>query len=332
MTAALVSVVIPVYNGERFVAQAIESVLAQTWPNLEVVAVNDGSTDSSAEVLGRYEGRIVTLHQNNRGVAEARNAGIRRARGEFIAFLDQDDWWRPEKLSRQVPVMLNNPRVGLVHSAADHYDDASGQWTEPLFPLALQSQLVGDCFRQLLKGNVIYNSSVLVRTAAIIEAGLCDTDIRGNTVQDYDLWLRVARRWELAYVPERLAVFRVHSGQGTWNRPLLLSEEARLLERVLVAEKLTDDSEMRARMASLYDQLGTAYLDAGQWRMARSSFGRSCQWRVTTRARLLYWICCFPGPVIRMLQWLSHHRPWVRRSVSARLATSVARSGGHNTG
>jgi len=327
MTDPLVSVVIPVYNGERFVAQAIESVLAQTWPNIEVIAVNDGSTDGSAEVLARYEGRVAVVEQDNCGVAAARNAGIRRARGEFIAFLDQDDWWRTEKLSRQVPVMLNNTRVGLVHTAVDHYDDASGQWTEPLIPLKLQSQLVGNCFRQLLKGNVIYNSSALVRTAAIIEAGLCDTGIRGNTVQDYDLWLRIARRWELAYIPEPLAVFRVHSGQGTWKRPLLLSEEARLLEGVLVAENLTEDSEMRARMASLYDQLGTAYLDAGRWRLARSSFARSCQWRATTRARLLYWICSFPGPVIRTLQWLSHHRPWVRRSVSARLATSASRSG-----
>ncbi len=311
MQMPLVSVVIPVYNGEAFVGQAIESVLAQTWPHLELIVVNDGSTDGSAEVIGRYRDRLVLVEQSNQGVAAARNAGMQRAKGDFVALLDQDDWWRPEKLARQVPLLAANPRVGLVHTAVDHYDQTRQQWVGPLNPQAKPERLVGQCFRQLLLDNQIYNSTVLLRRAALEQVGLCDLSIRGNTVQDYDLWLRIARHWELAFVPEPLVVFRIHSGQGTWDRRLMLSEEARLLERVLAEEGLTGDWELRGRMARLYDQLGTAQLEAGDRRGARQSFRRALQWQPTGRARLLWLIGWLPSPVIRCLQALWHH--WTSR-------------------
>ena len=278
METPLVSVVIPVYNGQEYVAQAIQSVLAQTWPRVELIVVNDGSTDRSAEVIRQYQDRLILLEQENRGVAAARNAGMQRATGELVALLDQDDWWQPEKLARQIPLMLANPKVGLVHTAVQHYDQTRQVWVGPLNPQARPELLVGSCFRQLLLDNQIYNSTVLLRAEALRQVGLCDLSICGNTVQDYDLWLRIARHWQLAYVPEALVVFRIHGGQGTWDRRLMLSEEARLLERVLAEEKLTEDAPLRCRMARLYDQLGTAYLDAGEGRLARQSFRRSLQW------------------------------------------------------
>lgn len=308
----LVSVVIPVYNGEAFVAQAIESVLAQTWPNVELIVINDGSTDRSAEVIARYGDRLVLVEQANQGVAAARNAGMSRARGQFIALLDQDDWWRPEKLARQVPLMLSNPRVGLVHTAVDHYDQTRQQWAEPLNPQARPELLVGRCFRQLLLENQIYNSTVLLRAEALRQVGLCDLSIQGNTVQDYDLWLRIAQDWELAYVPEPLVVFRIHRHQGTWDRSFMLSEEARLLERVLAQQQLTEEPELRRRMARLYDQLGTVQLEAGDRSSARESFRRSLQWAPTARVRLLWMVCWLPKPAIRLLQSLWHR--WIRRN------------------
>lgn len=302
METPLISVVIPVYNGQAFVAQAIESVLAQTWPRVELIVVNDGSTDRSAEVIARYADRLVLVEQENQGVAAARNAGIQRAQGDLVALLDQDDWWRPEKLARQAPLLLSNPRVGLVHTAVDHYDQARQEWVGPLNPQARPELLVGSCFRRLLMDNQIYNSTVLLRMEALRQVGLCDLSIRGNTVQDYDLWLRIARRWELAYVPETLVAFRIHTTQGTWDRRLMLSEEGRLLERILAEEKLCNDPELRCRMARLYDQLGTAYLDAGDWRLARESFRQSLQWRPSRRARFLWTVSFLPGPMIRAIQ------------------------------
>lgn len=308
MATPLVSVVIPVYNGEAFVGQAIESVLAQTWPNVELIVVNDGSTDRSAEVIGRYRDRLVLVQQPNQGVAAARNAGMSRAHGEFVALLDQDDWWRPEKLARQVPLLRDNPQVGLVHTAVEHFHQGLQQWVGPLNPQARPELLVGRCFRRLLLDNQIYNSTVLLRAEALRQVGLCDLSIRGNTVQDYDLWLRIARHWELAFVPEPLVVFRIHTHQGTWDRRLMLSEEAQLLERVLAQEQLTEEEELRSRMARLYDQLGTAQWDAGDRQAARQSFRRSFWWRPSGRAGLLWLVSYLPGPWIRTLQALWHRR------------------------
>lgn len=302
MDQPLVSVVIPVYNGERYLAQAIESVLAQTWPHVELIVVDDGSTDGSAGIIAGYGPRLVAVRQENRGVAAARNAGMERATGRFIALLDQDDWWRPEKAERQVALMLEDRRVGLVHTGVDHFDEGLGRFTGPLAPLARPDLLVGDCFRRLLLDNQIYNSSVMLRASVLRRVGLCDPQIRGNTVQDYDLWLRVARRARLAYVPEPLVVFRVHPGQGTWDRRLMLTEEARLMERVVAAEGLVSQPDVRRRMAGLYDQLGAAYLDAGDRAGARRSFARSLGWRTSARAAALWVASLFPMPLVRALQ------------------------------
>jgi glycosyltransferase involved in cell wall biosynthesis len=298
----LVSVVIPVYNGVAYVARALDSVFAQTYPNLELIAVDDGSTDGSAEVLAEYGARLVVVRQENQGVAAARNAGMRRAAGRFIALLDQDDWWRPEKIARQVELLVSDERIGLVHTGVEHWDEATGSYTGPLDPDARPERLTGDCFRRLLLDNQVYNSSVVVRASVLEEVGLCDLQIRGNTVQDYDLWLRIARQTRFGFVPEPLLVFRVHAGQGTWDRRLMLSEEARLLERVIAAEGLARDRDVRRRMARLYDQFGTAQVDAGQRGPARRSFARSLRWRPSGRAALLWSVCLFPVPLIRALQ------------------------------
>ncbi len=308
MHVSLVSVVIPVYNGERYLAQAIESVLGQTWPHVELIVVDDGSTDGSAAIIARYGSRLVAVRQENRGVAGARNAGFERATGRFIALLDQDDWWHPDKLEKQVEAMLADRRVGLVHTGVAHYDEASGQFTGPLAPQATPERLVGDCFRRLILDNQVYNSSVMVRASVLRRVGHCDLQIRGNTVQDYDLWLRIARRARFAFVPEPLLVFRVHPNQGTWDRRLMLAEEARLMERVVAAEGLAAERDVRRRMALLYDGLGTAYLDAGDRADARRSFARSLRWRLGRRAAALWAVAHLPLPLVRGLQALRRQR------------------------
>lgn len=302
MDKPLVSVVIPVYNGQAHLARAVDGALAQTWTNLEVICVNDGSTDRSAEVLAGYGSRLTIVEQENQGVAGARNAGIQQAAGRFVAFLDQDDWWLPEKIARQIELFSTDDRMGLVHTDVAHWDDAAGEFTGPLDPGAEPQRLVGDCFDRLLLDNQIYNSSVVVRASVLESAGPCDTRIRGNSIQDYDLWLRIARQARFGFVDEPLTVFRVHAGQGTWDRRLMLSEEARMLERVVAEENLADRGDVRRRMARLYDQLGTAHLDAGDRAPARRSFARSLRWRHSRRAAMLWAVCLLPSAAIRRLQ------------------------------
>src|SRR3990167_8128796 len=118
-----VSVVIPTYNYARYLPQAIDSVLGQTYPHIEVVVVDDGSTDESRDVLRAYGSRIRWVQQERQGVSAARNRGVRESRGDLVAFLDADDRWLPTKLERQVARWCNEPELGLVHAGEEIIDE-----------------------------------------------------------------------------------------------------------------------------------------------------------------------------------------------------------------
>lgn len=292
MAGPLVSVVIPVYNGERYLRAALDSVLGQTHPAVEVVAVNDGSTDGSDAILTEYSERIHVVRQANAGVGQARNAGIRAAAGEFIAFLDQDDWWLPEKLQKQLPLFAADSAVGLVHAPVFYFDNAAGHPVEPLNPHARPELLTGDCLEQLLLCNGIRNSSVVVRRSVLDQVGDCSPEIAGNTVQDYDLWLRIARVSRLAYVPEELSYFRLHPGQGMKNHRQMLTEELRLLRRMLAGTELEHAPSMKRRLAVVLQELGVEHQDARDARQARRAFAealRACwSWKCAARLALSY--------------------------------------------
>jgi hypothetical protein len=162
--------------------------------------------------------------------------------------------------------------------------------------------MVGDCYEKLLLGNPICNSSVMIRKDVLDKSGLCSPDIRGNTIQDYDLWLRIAPHCRFGYVPEPLTVFRVHARQGMADWALVRSEEARLLERILAGRDDGVPGPMRRRMAVLYDDLATTLLDEGRRRDARASYARSLRWHFTRRAAVRWAACWLPGRAIRRLK------------------------------
>jgi len=289
----LVSVIIPVHNGARFLEHTLQSVLRQTYAPIEIVAVDDGSSDDSCEVIRRTAPSARLIRQVNHGVGVARNRGILEARGEFICFLDQDDWWEAEKVGRQAACFAR-PEVGLVHTAARYFADADGTWRNSPDETADPAELVGRCRRRLLLGNAICNSSVMVRRALFARTGLCSLEIRGNTVQDYDLWLRFAAVCEFAYIAEPMTVFRIHSAQGTSDRRGMLREQTAMLERVLRGESAAARRAMRKRMAELYDLLGSFHLDFHDAAEARAAFRRSLRWRLRFRSLLLWGVTYLP--------------------------------------
>jgi glycosyltransferase involved in cell wall biosynthesis len=312
MAPPLVSVVTPVYNGAKFLAAAIESVLTQSHQHIELILIDDGSTDDSPELIDSYGSRVVTVRQKNKGVGHARNAGILRARGDFVAFLDQDDWWTPDKVEKQVRVFLTDDRIGLVHTGVSHYDEVTAAFAQPFVPNARRAEIIGNCYDRLLMGNFIYNSSVMVRKSMLDAVGGFDTEICGNTVQDYDLWLRFAQQSIFAYLPEELLVFRLHPDQGTWKRRQMLTEELRLLERRTGDRVRTNSRALAARLATLWYDLGIAHLDASERDKARRCFGRSIRIRWSTRMGMLYVASCLPQPAI---EWLRRARAKLRRPI-----------------
>jgi glycosyltransferase involved in cell wall biosynthesis len=304
--STLVSVIIPVYNGEKYITQAVESVLAQTHQPIEIIVVDDGSTDSSVAKLTEFSNAIVVLKQANVGVGAARNAGIVAANGDLVGFLDQDDWWLPRKLELQLRVFQDAANCGLVHTAVQHFDDQTEALVRPLNPNARPDLMVGSCYERLLLGNSICNSSVVVRRSALSQVGGCDCTMGRNNVQDYDLWLRIAKHWHVGYVAEPVTVFRLHPAQGTWKRRNMREHELALLRKVRPDTAWRQTSEGRKRMAALHDALGTACYDMGDVHSARRCFAKVLSYDLSLRGALRLAASCLPvgaGKLIREAVW-----------------------------
>lgn len=323
MNDKLVSVVIPVYNGERYLENAVRSVLAQTYRKFEIVAVDDGSTDGSRRILELYRDYIRICEQPNSGVGVARNRGILEARGEYVAFLDQDDWWLPEKLAAQIEE-LERTKAGLVHTRTLYFDEQNQVFTEGLDPTANPAKYVGWCYGELLFGNAICNSSVMVRRELFARIGLCDVRIEGNSVQDYDLWLRLARVAPFAFVERPLTVFRLHPLQGTSNRRLILREQIKVLSWHLPHISGIQRKKVVDRLAELSDLLARYELDYADRRAARRAFRNALFWSPSLRRFVLLMITFMPQAWIDRLREV--HAKWKNKIVDQQCAINTIKA------
>jgi len=218
-----VTVVIPTYNRAHTVPRAIDSVLAQTYQDLELIVVDDGSTDDTAARVSRYEdSRVRYLQQpENRGVSAARNRGMREAKGEFIAFLDSDDTWFPKKLEKQIGHFQNaSEEVGLVYAGVESIWDDGSTW-------CFRPKHRGDLYLHLLRTNPLHAgaSSVVIRRSVIRTIGFFDESI--PAIEDYDYWIRVSRYYEIDYVDELLSRYYDNLDADRRSREAVANLEAR---------------------------------------------------------------------------------------------------------
>lgn len=208
-----VDVVIPVYNGEKFISDALNSVIGQTYQPDKVIVVDDGSTDRTGEIvagIGRTSPvQIEYIRKENGGPSSARNAGILASTADFIALLDADDVWDERKLELQLAVMKGSPvpNVGIVYCDYSLMDESGRDVDERR--LRSRRLVRGDIYRRLLKGNIVAgsDSAVLIRRECLDETGFFEESIMG---EDWDLWLRIAKRYGFDFVGSTLVRIRIH--------------------------------------------------------------------------------------------------------------------------
>lgn len=201
----MISVVIPAYNREHFIAEAVDSVIRQSYPDIEIIVVDDGSTDRTRQAVKRFGDKIRYIYQNNQGPSAARNKGILAARGEWVAFLDSDDIFFPDKLSQQIKC-FKDKAIGLVHAFYYKLDckKNSIQVIEPAFSMdrhLLQQEL-------LQRKHTIRTSTVVVRRSCFEEVGYFNPAYRA--AEDWDMWIRIASKYDFSYINQPLAIYRRH--------------------------------------------------------------------------------------------------------------------------
>jgi glycosyltransferase involved in cell wall biosynthesis len=299
MNTPLVSIVVPTYNRAYCLAKTIESALAQTYQNLEILIIDDGSTDETSELIAREyaaETRIRYSYQTNAGVSAARNHGFNLANGEYIALLDSDDLWQPWKLELQVAILEQSKEIGMIwtemsavnpegelisskylrtmYSAYQWYPELD-QLFEHSYPISKfasqfpgQNVYVGDIFSQMIMGNLVHTSTVLLRRNRLEKVHEFREDFR-FAGEDYDFHLRTCREGLVAYADVSSIIYQVgRSDQITvkFEKDSALNF-IKTIEPVLIqdADRIRIPQNMIQQMlASAYATLGEKYLDLGE--------------------------------------------------------------------
>jgi len=286
-----VSVVIPCFNTERYVAATLRSVLAQAGAALDVVVVDDGSTDGSAARVAQEFPQVRLIRRPNGGVAAARNAGIAAATGDWVAFCDADDIWLPGKLAAQFQAIAAAPGCRMSYTAWQVWSSAEPE-PEPALLATLAAQ-AGDTARwagatgwlypELLLDCVVWTSTVLMQRSLLDEIGDFDSELRIG--EDYDLWLRASRVTRIERVAQPLALYRQHPASITRSPPRD-NYRGRVVQRAIDTWGLAgpdgrkaDATAVRSELAASWSQFAYAQLAAGQRVAARRSLRHSLRLR-----------------------------------------------------
>lgn len=230
--SSLVTIIIPCYNQARFLGGALDSALAQDYDSLEIIVVNDGSTDDFAAQILPYQNnpRIKIITQENRGLPAARNRGIQASGGEYLKFLDADDALAPNAISVQVKAFQKNPALGLVYCDLIHVD-AQGKPCDNYSVAAMRRILDGDIVPSLLVGGYFTPHTVLVPRRVLDDVGDFDETLGGTA--DTELWMRIAcEGYAAQFIPEKLVYYRLHDANMSLNTAHMSETRLRALEKI----------------------------------------------------------------------------------------------------
>lgn len=274
-----VSVLLTCYNHIRYLPAALQSVVDQSYNDYEIIAVDDGSTDGTREWLAARPEPIQKLfNEENLGTYGSLNAALAKASGEFVAVLNDDDVWAPEKLAKQVALLDSDPKVGLVHTDGE-FIDGEGK-VVPGKPLGFRfpTFVTGDILLGLVYENKIIASAALFRRRCVDELGGFNPEYFGSG--DWEMWFRIAMHWKVGFVPEPLTYYRVHGENASHKLERIWRDDEKL--RKWIAEQLERIPSDRfpavdLRMAKAHNQacLGTVLALNGDSSSARSAYRKS---------------------------------------------------------
>jgi GT2 family glycosyltransferase len=235
-----ITVIIPVYNRPAFVKEAIQSVLDQTWSNLEIIVVNDGSTDNTPLVLQSFGDKIRVIHQENKGVSAARNTGIQNSDSRWIAFLDSDDIWLPEKLSTQMHFFENHPDAKICQTEEIWIKNG-----KRLYPKKKHKKKSGMIFEHCLPLCIVSPSAVMIHREMFDLVGTFDESL--PACEDYDLWLRISCQYPIYLLDQPLIIKRGGHHDQLSQATRLDRFRIQALVKLIKSGILTDNQKMLAK-------------------------------------------------------------------------------------
>jgi glycosyltransferase involved in cell wall biosynthesis len=249
-----VSVIIPSYNSAHLLKDSLNSVIASNFLKFEIIVIDDGSNDNTKDIIRPFliDGRINYIFQNNKGLSGARNSGIKRAKGEYLVFLDADDLILPDKLKVQSEYLFAHPEIDIIYSNSQWFVEDDFTDTRPVrFPI-----YEGNVFNQLIYGNFMHVNSIMVRREKVIEVGLFDESLR--ELEDWDLWLRmVLNGSKIGFTPGIFSKVRIRKGSMTSNQNKMDMTMVRVLQKTIQNLNPDHPIQIKAHHALLIYQLKT---------------------------------------------------------------------------
>lgn len=279
MSSPRVSVLLTSYNHERWLRDCIESALGQTLQDVEVIVVDDNSSDGSREILREYAHRVtLILNDSNVGTYAALNQALEAAHGEYAAVLNSDDVWLPEKLQLQVQAMDEDASYSLCHTFGRFIDDDGNTLAGRPMGFDFPWMESGDHLATFIANNRAIASSVLLRTETARRLGGFDASFK--ILGDWEMWLRLAEQGRVAFIPQQLTLYRVHQTNTIYNLEPKYIEEIRIREKYAarvdeLLERSRGSREMREALAHTLACLGSLYSITGRAAEARGAYVRS---------------------------------------------------------
>ena len=271
-----VSIIIPAYNYARYIGEAVNSALAQSYPDCEVIVVNDGSTDDTKKILELYYDGITVVEQENKGLPAARNAGVRASNGDYICFLDADDMLLPEKIKEEVYWLERDEDLEWVYCDAFLTDEKGVKLKKysEMFTSQYWEAKRGIVFKTFLKGNFVPVNSPLITRECVVENPF-DEDLK--SYEDFDFWLRVSRRYKTMYIDKPLCCVRKHGGGMQKDSLNLYWNGIRVVKRLIDRAGLNKEELKMAKelLASFFLQTAEKYYVSGDKKKASEAFKKA---------------------------------------------------------